>query len=66
MGRKESKKRINRVKRMKDIKNKKERERERENFFSFLGMHVIGDGKLFYRFSKWLSLMNINGSHIQY
>ena len=41
--------------------------REKEKFLFYLGMHIIGDGKPFYRLSKWLSLifpiMNINETH---
>ena len=51
---------------MKGRENKKERMRERE-FLSLFRMHIIEDGKPFYRLSKLIllifSLMNINGSH---
>ena len=46
---------------------KTEKMREKEKFLSCLGMLIIGDGKPFYRLSKWLPLifpiMNINGTH---
>ena len=66
MGRKESKKKLKRIRRMKGRENKRERMRERE-FLSLFRMHIIKDGKPFYRLSKLLllifSLMNINGGH---
>ena len=51
---KESEKRVERI---------KDKENERNGEISFLGIRIIGDGKPFYRLSKWLPLMNINGSH---
>ena len=49
--------------------NEKEREKEweKEFFFLFLEMSITGNGKSFYRLSKWLPLisplMNINETH---
>ena len=65
---KESKKRIKKVKeREREKEKKREREWEEELFFLFLGMSITEDGKPFYRLFKRLplisSLMNINETH---
>ena len=60
IGKNKSEKRVEKIK-------EREREWEEELFFLFLGMYIIGDGKPFYRLSKWLPLisplMNINETH---
>ena len=57
IGKKKSEKRVEKVERM----------RESKKFISCLGIHIIGDGKPFYRLPKWLPLIfineNINGTH---
>ena len=61
IGKKKSDKRVGKVERMKN------RENGGRSFLSFLEMYITGDGKPFYRLSKWLPLiyplMNINETH---